>query len=158
MSLFIIRHAHAVDVEEEPTRPLSKRGRKQVRQMAAFLKKTDALRVDEIWHSPLARSVETAKLLAKRLGLRAKLVEVDGLKGEDDPSVVAGRLKSCRLPLAIVGHEPHLSAFLSLLVAGAPEPRKFLLKKCAVVALEYDDGQWAVRWQIAPELLPDSDK
>lgn len=155
MSIFIIRHAHAVDAEEDAARPLSKRGRKQVRQVAAFLKETDALQVGEIWHSPLARSVQTAELIKERLSLDAKLVEVKGLEGEDDPSIIAGRLKARREPLAIVGHEPHLSGLLSLLVAGAPEPRKFVLKKCAVIALDQVDGQWAVRWQIAPEIVPE---
>lgn len=153
MMLYVIRHAHAVAAAEDPERPLSKRGRQQVRRIASFLKQSDAIAVGEIWHSPLARSVQTATLLRDRLGLEARLVEVKGLEGEDVPTIIAGRLKSRRQPLAIVGHEPHLSAFLSLLVAGAAEPRKFVLKKCAVVALGHVDGQWAVRWQVSPEIV-----
>lgn len=151
--LYVIRHAHAVTAAEDPGRPLSKRGRRQARRIASFLKQSDAIAAGEVWHSPLARSIQTATLLRDRLGLEARLVEVKGLEGEDDPTIIAGRLKSRRQPVAIVGHEPHLSALLSLLVAGAPEPRKFILKKCAVVALEHADGQWAVRWQVSPEIV-----
>ena len=154
MEIFIIRHAHAVDEAEDPARPLSKRGRKQVRRLARFFKKNDALPLPEVWHSPLARSKETAELLVKRLCAKAKLTQIDGIEGDDDLAIVAGRLKTRRTPVAIVGHEPHLSALLSLLVAGTPEPPKFVLKKSAVVALERTNGNYAVRWQVSPELIP----
>ena len=153
MSLFIIRHAHAVTTEEDPERPLSSRGRKQVRALARFLGKRELFDAHEIWHSPLARSRETAEALLKHLGLRAKLREVDGLEGDDDPKVIAGRLKRRREPLALVGHEPHLGRLLSLLIAGEAEPPRFVLKKCAVVALDLEDGVWAVRWQLSPEIV-----
>jgi phosphohistidine phosphatase len=153
MQLYIIRHAHALDAAEDAERPLSKRGRKQLRRLSRFLEKTDALQVPEIWHSPLARSKETAELLKENLARDAKLVQVDGIEGEDDPAVIANRLKTRRSALALVGHEPHLSALLSLLVAGAPEPRKFVLKKAATVALERIDGHWAVRWHVSPEII-----
>lgn len=153
MSLFIIRHAHALDAEEDPERPLSKRGHKQIRALAKFLRRSGALQTAEVWHSPLARSRETAELLVQHLELKARLLQVDGLEGDDDPAVIADRLKRRRPPLAIVGHEPHLSALLSLLVAGAARPSRFVLKKAAAVALENQDGNWGVRWQVAPEII-----
>lgn len=155
MSLFVIRHAHALSSAEDSERPLSKKGRGQIRSVTAFLKARGALQCTEVWHSPLARSLETAQLFVKRLELRAKLVEVNGLEGDADPSAIAGRLKGRRQSLAIIGHEPHLSALASLLVAGAKTPSRFMLKKCAVVALESIKGQWTVRWQISPEILKD---
>ena len=106
-----------------------------------------------MWHSSLARSRGTAELLVKGLGLRAKLVEVAGIEGEDDPAIIAKQLKGRRQPLAMVGHQPHLGALLSLLVAGETEPPRFVLKKCAAVALDREDGVWAVRWQVSPEIV-----
>ena len=38
MHVFLVRHAHAVDAVEDPERPLSKRGRDQVRALAKFLR------------------------------------------------------------------------------------------------------------------------
>ncbi len=153
MTVFIVRHAHAVDAEEDPERPLSKRGRKQVQSLATFLKPTNALQTDEVWHSPLARSRETAELLVRGLGLDAKLMEVDGLQSEDDPAIVARKLQTRRKPLVIVGHEPHLSALASLLVAGVREPPRFTLKKCSVLAVEQVDDHWSVCWQVSPEIV-----
>jgi len=153
MNLFIIRHAHAVEADDDPKRPLSNRGRKQVGKLAAFLKPSGALATREVWHSPLARSLETAELLIKKLELQAKLAEVEGLEGDDDPAAIATELKIRSQPLAIVGHDPQLSALTSLLVTGAAEPPRFLLKKCAAVALERIEGIWVVRWHVSPEIL-----
>ena len=154
MDLFIIRHAHAVNAAEDPDRPLSSRGRNQIRRLARFLKKTHARPLAEVWHSPLARSRETAELLVKRLHSNAKLAQIDGIEGDDEPAILAQRLKTRRTDVAVVGHEPHLSALLSLLISGEPESAKFVLEKSAVVALERARGAWAVRWQISPEIVP----
>lgn len=153
MTLFLIRHAHAVEAAEDAERPLSPRGRKQVRRLAAFLAKSGALDTAEIWHSPLARSRQTAQQLVERLGLDVKLVEVDGLLGDSDPAGIAERLQTRRTPLALVGHEPHLGALASLLVFGAKTPARFVVKKCAVIALEKRTTTWAVRWQVSPEIV-----
>ena len=155
MQVFVIRHAHAVTAAEDAERPLSKRGREQVRRLARLLRKTRALPLTEVWHSPLLRSKETAALLIDELCAKAKLIQVDGIEGNDDPNVVAGRLKTRRSPVAIVGHEPHLSALVSLLVAGKTAPRKVVIKKSAVLALERSaENGWAVIWHISPAIVP----
>ena len=153
MHLYIIRHAHALDAAEDAARPLSKRGAKQVRALAKFLRATGALEAAEIWHSPLVRARETAQGLAEGLKCDVPLREVDGLRSEDDPRIIAARIETLRAPVALVGHEPHLSALVSLLVARAAEPPVVVLKKCAAVRLDRVDERWALRWQVAPELL-----
>lgn len=153
MSLYLVRHAHAVDAAEDPARPLSHRGRKQIRKLAAFLKDAEEIEVGEIWHSPLARSRETATLLRTRLDLGARLVEQEGLEPEDDPAPIALRLQRRTAPLAIVGHEPHLSALASLLIVGNAAPPRFVFKKASVLALERRDEVWTVRWLLGPDLL-----
>lgn len=156
MSLYLIRHAHAVAADEDVERPLSKKGRAQVKRLADFFKRSEAFRPDEIWHSPLPRSQQTAKALAKRLGCAVPLIEVEGLEPEDDARATALRLKNVRCDVAIVGHEPHLSALASELVSKAPTTSAFVLRKSSVLALERDGGRaakWFVRWQVSPELL-----
>jgi phosphohistidine phosphatase len=154
--LYLIRHAHAVDDEDDAVRELSAEGRAQARRLAAFLRDSGEMRPAEFWHSPLVRASQTASLLAESLGLRVPLRKVDGLKSEDDPRVITPRLQS-PLSLALVGHEPHLSALASLLVTGAAFPPVFFMGKCAILALERtkggNTGCWAVRWYVAPELL-----
>jgi phosphohistidine phosphatase len=153
MQLYLIRHAHAVDAEQDPARPLSSRGHEQVRALAAFLKRAKVFQPEEIWHSSLLRSRETAEGLVQRLQLGAPLTLMPDLEPEDDPRAVARRIRATARPLAIVGHEPHLSALASLLVVGRAEPAHFAMKKCAALALEGAAAHWIVRWHVSPELL-----
>lgn len=151
--LYLVRHAHALDAEVDPARPLSERGRQQVATLARFLQPSGAFRPEEMWHSPLLRSRETAESLALHLKLGAPLRVMPDLQPEDDPAAIVRRLKVVRRPLGIVGHEPHLSALASLLVAGEMEPPAFVFRKCAVLALEPNGEFWMVRWLISPELF-----
>lgn len=157
MHLFLIRHAHAVDADEDAERPLSLKGRAQVKRLGKFLQSSDVFQPDEIWHSPLARSVETAKLLVKKLGVHVPLIEVEGLEPEDDPRATALRVRESNRAIAIVGHEPHLSSLASQLVANMPKSSAFVLRKSSVLALEANrrsrGSRWVVRWQVSPELL-----
>jgi phosphohistidine phosphatase len=153
MQIYLVRHAHAIDGEDDDARPLSAKGRKQIRRVAAFLRWNEMLGTREFWHSPAVRAQDTAERFAARLKIRAKLVEVTGIRNEDNPAMVARRLKTLRRPVALFGHEPHLSALASVLIAGRAEPALFVLPKCAVVCLERAQGHWAVAWQVTPKLL-----
>ncbi len=166
MLLHLVRHAHAVTEEENPSRPLSARGRGEAARLARFFAGNGGFAPAQVWHSPLVRSRETADELVKRLALtEAVVVETSGLLPEDDPGELAERLEiypKDRGDLALVGHEPHLSALASLLVRGRETAGLFALKKSAVLTLELTKGafkktgfgRWRVRWLIAPELLP----
>ena len=153
MNLYLIRHAHAHAAAEDAERPLSPKGRDQIRRLVKGLSATTAFQPDEIWHSPLTRSRQTARLLAKQLSLSASIHEIAGLVPEANPRPTATRLRGARHAIAIVGHEPHLSALASLLVTGVPGRVIFKLKKCSLLALELRGTQWTVRWQLAPELF-----
>lgn len=153
MHIYVIRHAHAVDGDDDAARPLSTKGRGQVRELARFMRKTAAFEAREIWHSPLRRSWETATLLAERLKPRVRVEEVAGLKPDDAASLIATKFSHLRHPVAVVGHEPHLSALASLLVAGRAAPPRFTLKKCSVLRLDRANGSWSVRWLVSPEII-----
>ncbi|AOS43271.1 Phosphohistidine phosphatase SixA [Lacunisphaera limnophila] len=153
MHLYLIRHAHALDGDDDVVRPLSPKGRKQIRAVGKWLRDTGAFEAVEIWHSPLRRAEETAKFLARRLKSKARLTDVGGLRPDDAADSIYKKLHQLRHPVALVGHEPHLSALASLLVAGESVPARFVFKKCSVLRLDRIDGVWAVRWQISPELV-----
>lgn len=153
MRHFLVRHAHAVDLEPDAARPLSAKGHGQITRLAEFLGRSGAFAPDEIWHSPLVRARETAEALASRLRLEARLREVDGLLPEDDPVGVARRLVQEVRSIALVGHEPQLGAFASLLLAEPGRPT-VVMRKAAVLALEGFGTHWQVEWMLIPELLP----
>lgn len=165
MLLHLVRHAHALAVEEDPTRPLSVRGRGEITRLARFFSSNGVFRPTQVWHSPLRRSRETADDLVARLGLEdAVMVEIPGLQPEDDAQQLAERLQlhpRDRGNLAIVGHEPHLSALAALLITGRKRSAAFRLKKADVLTLQLAEGvhpksnfnRWRVRWHVTPELL-----
>jgi phosphohistidine phosphatase len=147
--IYLMRHADAVSDEENPVRPLSRKGRDQVARVCAFLRKNPGFKPGEIWHSPLARSRETAELLAKGLGLRATLKLVGGISPDDDPSGVAAALDAAEADVAVVGHEPHLGVLASLMVAGPERSGVFFpFPKAGVLALSRDGKRWRSEWLI----------
>lgn len=151
--LYLVRHADALEAEHDELRPLSPRGGAQIAALAKFLARTGTFRPDELWHSPLVRARETAQLLRQHLALQAPLVLKPDLRPEDDPAATARRLHQLQHPIAIVGHEPHLSALASLLVRGAAEPPVFIMKKSAVLALEPAGSCWLVHWHVSPDVI-----
>ncbi len=164
MLLYLIRHAHAVKEEEDPVRPLSARGRDDVRRLAVFLQANHALAAAQLWHSPLLRARETAELLATALGMEGTLVETGDLLPEDEPETVARRIHAFPQgrSLALVGHEPHLSRLATLLLRGKTQPAAVDFRKGAVLALgptgdhhrRTGEPRWDVKWLLTPSLLP----
>jgi phosphohistidine phosphatase len=121
--------------------------------LAAFLRRSQLFQPEEFWHSSLLRSRQTAALLAERLSLSAPHSLMPDLEPDDDPRAVARRIKATAHPLAIFGHEPHLSALATLLVAGKTAPATFVMKKCSALALEGVGAHWMVRWHVSPDLI-----
>ena len=153
MQLYLIRHAHAVDAEEDPERPLSKRGVNQVAGLARFLRRSDLFRPEQFWHSSLSRSRQSVELLSQRMRLEAPHTLMPDLEPEDDPRAAARRIKAVTHSLAIVGHEPHLSMLATLLVIGKMDYPAFVMKKCSALALEGEGAHWSVRWHVSPDLI-----
>ncbi|MBT5901907.1 MAG: hypothetical protein HOH58_07340 [Opitutaceae bacterium] len=164
MRLFLIRHAHALDHEIDAERPISERGQAVTQLVSDHFKKTGQLTPKQVWHSPLQRAFETAADLVSQIGLNSPLVETAGLEPADDPQIVAERMRiyPATHDIAIVGHQPQLSALASLLVTDASRFNLFHFKKNSVMALRRGDDthaksglpRWRVAWHFSPELLP----
>ena len=160
MNLFILRHGLAVERDEfdyasDAGRPLTPKGRKQLRAIAAALRNME-LHFDAILSSPLVRARETAEIIAAELKLKKRLAFADELKPGTDakrlvPKIV--RQKPARENVLLVGHEPDLSELISLLVAGHAGAG-FALKKGGLAKLEIEElccGKCAtLAWLLTP--------
>ena len=157
MEILIVRHAIAEEPSEADSdfqRALTPKGRKQFRAVATWLIEHDQT-PDLVITSPLARAVQTAKILAKSAGLdpgecQVEQVLVPGI----DPLKLANFL--CGLSaqrIAIVGHEPDLSHCTAEFIGGG----RINFAKGAVAAVEFEGpvslGGGALRWLISPRLL-----
>ncbi|MGA2016004.1 MAG: histidine phosphatase family protein [Opitutaceae bacterium] len=147
--IYLIRHADAVSAEDDPERPLSAKGREQVGAVCAILRDGARFSPAQFWHSPLARSRETAELLAQGLGLSSPLVLTPGLEPEDNPGVIAAVLDREGRDIAVVGHEPHLGALAALMTSGTDgAAMPFPFAKAGVLALSRRGRGWRAQWLV----------
>ena len=144
MYLLVIRHAAAMEKEEfartgrsDDERPLTPAGEKEMarvsRGLRALVPKLDALAP-----SPLVRARQTAAIVAR--AYRRKVdAATRSLEPEARPPSFARWLAVHRktATVAVVGHEPHLGALVTWLLAGVNEPR-VELKKAGACLLRFD--------------------
>jgi phosphohistidine phosphatase len=154
MEILIVRHGEAVDEAQgfgDEGRFLTDRGRKVSRRVAKWLAKKKARTPQVIWTSGAVRSVQTAEILAHYTG--ATVVTCAELAPGADPSLVITRLRADQPKglVALVGHEPSLSALVSLLVR---EPGYPTLRKSGVVGVTWDGvAAGTVRFALDPKSL-----
>jgi phosphohistidine phosphatase len=138
MRLLIVRHAIAVprgtpDVPDAK-RPLTRGGRARFRKAArGIARQFDRPQV--LLTSPWLRAAQTAALLAKAWG-GVEPKEAKALAGgtfEEQAAVLDRFARDATV--AIVGHEPYLSALLARLIGAQPSER-LALKKGGVAVVE----------------------
>jgi phosphohistidine phosphatase len=158
MNLYIIRHAIAVDeYENDSQRPLTDKGKKKMRQIAKGLR---ALGVDFdlVLSSPYLRAKETAEILAEVFKVKADVVFSDNLVPTGDPDLLISEMneKYNAHSVALIGHEPQLTALVGLLVSENAIV-DMSLKKGGVCRLSADDlhhtRKATLEWLITPGIL-----
>jgi phosphohistidine phosphatase len=110
--------------------------------------------VDAVWHSGKVRAQQTGELLAEPVGARDRVVQREGLGPKDQVATTKQALEQTGDDVMIVGHLPHLSKLVALLVADSEENEIVEFRFGSVVCIERrDDGKWKVAWMITPALL-----
>jgi phosphohistidine phosphatase len=162
MNLYLIRHAIAVEAdapeyEDDSQRPLTDKGKKKMRQIAKGLRAL-GVEFDLILSSPYVRASETAEILADVFKIE-KDVEFSGnLIPLGDPDLLIAEMneKYNANSVALVGHEPFLSALIGLLVSENADI-DLILKKGGVCRLSADDlhhtRKAALEWLLTPGIL-----
>jgi len=163
MELFLLRHGPAVErgtrgFEDDTLRPLTAKGRRQMRTTAAAMKRLRG-KFDLILSSPFARAKQTAEIVATVLRLKRRLKFSNALAPGGPPAILLRQLsreKPAPEKILLVGHEPDLSRLVALLVAGGPRlPMDF--KKGGLCKLEAETlraGQCArLAWLLTPKQM-----
>lgn len=163
MDLLVVRHAIAEDREEfaktgkeELERPLTDDGRRKFEKGARGLRAlVDA--IDVLATSALARAVQTGEIMQEAYGI-ARAARLAELAPDADPAALVPwlRRQRRRSVVAIVGHEPHLSALVETLLTG--RRAEFVeLKKGGACLLSLGDeptpGRAALRWLVTAAQL-----
>ena len=163
MELFLLRHGIAVErgargFEDDSARPLTPKGRRQLRKIAGAMKKMD-LDFDLILSSPLLRAKQTAEIVAAGLKLKKILKFSNSLAPGGNMAVLFRQLERMKpLPekILLVGHEPGLSQLISVCVTGGLQTR-MNFKKGGLCKLEVEKlraGKCAAfAWLLTPKQM-----
>lgn len=161
LDLYFIRHGIAGEhgsYADDNKRPLSDEGKHKTQQVAKRLHALD-LRFDLILTSPLVRAQQTADiLLAAKLSQTVEIVPYLAPGGSLHEWL--GWLHGWRSPdtkaLALVGHEPDLSAWAETLIWGETKGG-LRLRKAGVIGLTLPEqtplGNSSLFWLTPPRFL-----
>ena len=136
MKLCFLRHGEADWPnwnKPDDERPLTKRGRKEMKRVAKFLDRLEFI-PDAILTSPLPRASQTAEIVADRLKMELKTESAlaHGFNLERLRRIITKLECEC---VMIVGHEPEFSAVIKELTGGEVK-----LSKAGVALLEVNRG------------------
>jgi phosphohistidine phosphatase len=159
MIVYFARHANAGQTLQNPARdarrPLDQLGIEQATLMGRALASAN-IQVDEVISSPLKRATQSAALLANELGFDGKILYSTTLSKETDFSQFRQLLKkhSRREAIMVVGHNPSLSQYLSLLLTRGADDQAVQLKKGCVARVELGSrGRAVLQWCLTPKLV-----
>ena len=156
MIVYFLRHAsagqHKGDPAKDEKRPLDKDGIEQCGYIGRALAAID-LHVDAIVSSPLKRATQTASLVGNEIAFEGKIAVDNALRPEAGFSqfndLLARNAKA--EAIMVVGHNPSLSEFLSLLISNRSAETAVDLKKGAVARVEVDK-EATLQWCLTPKL------
>jgi phosphohistidine phosphatase len=163
MNLFVLRHGIAVEpgtpgYKKDSDRPLTTKGKRQLRQIADAVKEMD-LSFDLILSSPFLRAKQTAEIVAKPLKSRKRLAFSDELTPSGSPKALIRQLNEVRPApenVLLVGHEPYLSQLVALLISGRAtasiDLKKGGLCKLEAGPLRYDHCA-KLTWLLTPNQM-----
>ena len=153
MKVYLLQHAEAKSKEEDPQRPLSDLGKKNIQKVSEFAAKIN-LSIAEIWHSDKLRAQQTADIFAEALGISDKVKECQGLTPNDTVMDLSDQLMSRTENIAIIGHLPFLDKLSCLLLCGSETAHIMNFKMGGIVCLNKDDlHNWTLDWMIIPEIV-----
>ena len=161
MNLYLLRHAHALDVgepgvESDEERPLSDQGRHQVGLVADAVKRL-GLKFDQVLTSPLRRAAETAQELCRHLEMpETALMALEQLAPGASSKKLMKRLRTLEAnDVLLVGHAPDLCEHAALLIGSKQSEVEIAKAGLAYVRCDAPPrkGVGALVWLLTPELL-----
>jgi phosphohistidine phosphatase len=164
MELFVIRHAIAEPLGKEnefsdEKRVLTAEGRHRMREVVKGLAKL-GIEIDLILSSPLARSVETAEIIAAAVGLSKKdIKQTSNLEPGASVDGLFAEIKGLAgvEAIVLVGHQPDLGGLIARIINGDGGALSIQLKKGSVCCLNVSETVPALRgdmmWLLTPRQL-----
>jgi phosphohistidine phosphatase len=152
MRLYLAQHGLAVDKQDDPARPLSEAGVRDVRHVAQQLGEA-GVQVARVWHSGKLRAEQTATLLAQQVLPNGQPEQTDGIAPNDSVEEFIADIDVWQEDTLVVGHLPFMARLVSRLVVGEMERECVRYTPGSIVCLEREaPEQWVLAWMLRPEL------
>ena len=158
MMVYFLRHASAgqkrASAAGDEQRPLDEVGVSQSRHIGRLLAALE-VEVDAIISSPLKRATQTAELVANAMGFEKKIELDAGMRPEATFESFRRLLEKHQRAQAImvVGHNPSISEFLSLLLTRGDDDGVVEFKKGSVTKIEVNGTRSAIlHWCVTPRI------
>ncbi len=151
-ALYLLRHADATWPDwnrPDDERPLTKKGKKQMRRVAQALAKR-GVRPAILFSSPLPRAHETAVIASGELGLDVN-VEPTLAPGFDAEALRRLLETHAGQDLMLVGHEPDFSNLIEALTGGVVVMPKAGIACIDLTGTSPPAGE--LRWLVSPKFL-----
>jgi phosphohistidine phosphatase len=151
MLVYLVRHGEAKPESDDPARPLTERGRRDVQRVAAFAARM-GLEVAQVCHSGKTRAAQTAAVLGEMLSPPRGVIAVSGLAPFDDVRPVAEALAGESQPVMLVGHLPFMARLAGLLLAGDADRPVVQFCTAGLVCLTREQDRWQLSWALTPHM------
>jgi phosphohistidine phosphatase len=161
MDIVLVRHAIAFDRDRrrwhnDDLRPLSPQGIVRFRKAAGGLKRLIEV-PDHVLTSPLVRAQQTARILSEVAGWPEASRHPELSPRGTPISVIRLLRRLAHSRIALVGHEPALSALAAAFLASTPSALCVQIKKGGVLCLAFKDavraGDATLKWHVPPRFL-----
>ena len=146
-----MQHGEAEPEAVNPERPLSEKGRRDIRLVAMHMHNAN-IRLGHIFHSGKMRAQQSARLIAETIPPGLEPIQTEGLKPNDDPAEIIGDIESMQQDILVVSHMPFVSRLCSLLLTGNTETA-YASVPGTLICLEYSDSRWRLAYMLRPEFL-----
>lgn len=161
MEIFLLRHGIAEEMSatgRDEDRKLTDKGIEKLRGCARKLKCLE-VRMDAVLASPYMRAQETARVVLEEWGEPHPIRTSDALVPHAEGSRILKELSGMKAEsVMLVGHEPHLSRLISLLISGGSDlsitmKKGGLCKVCTPDGGGPHAGSGTLDWLLAPKHL-----
>jgi phosphohistidine phosphatase SixA len=146
MNVYLIHHAEALTVEEDPARHLSANGRDQADRLGARLR-VMGVAPARILHSDKQWTIETAQRIAAKLGLENRTAKAAYPINTGDPvAPFVAEIATAPGDIMMCGHVDYLLRSASQLVCGDENRRvvEFKPGNGTLVCLEGEGRSWVI--------------